>query len=90
MALPSVMKLSHAIHEHQNQKCSKDIAVHFHNAEFDCEFQKFKLSKQFYTDLDHFDFFIPTEIREDVSASYTFLSTYQQLHFSLRGPPSAV
>lgn len=88
MALPSIMKLSHAIHEHQSQSCSADISLHFHEAEFDCEFQKFKLSQQFYPPIQQYEIYSPTFWIGINSDSYSFLSTYQKLHFSLRGPPN--
>jgi len=88
MALPSIMKLSHAIHEHQSQSCSEDITLHFHEAEFDCEFQKFKLSQQFYPAIQKFEFYSPISLYDLNSNYYSFLSTYQKLHISLRGPPN--
>jgi hypothetical protein len=90
MALPSIMKLSHAIHGHQSQKCSEDISLHIHKAEFDCEFQKFKLSKQLYTELSHFEVLEFTAIRTNPSEPYSFLISYEQLPFSLRGPPDTI
>ncbi len=87
MALPAVMKLSHAIHGHRNQQCNVDIALHLHEAEFDCDFQKFKLSQQFYKAPRHFEFQTPSASEEINDDYYFFLGTYQNLHFSLRGPP---
>ena len=88
MLMPAFLNLAHAIHGHNGQTCASDIALHLHETEFDCEFQKYKLTKQFYTDLQNFDLFVLAVIRENTSVSYSFLSSYQQLHFSLRGPPS--
>lgn len=88
MALPSIMKLAHAIHGHNHQKCTENIALHLHEAGFDCEFQKFKLTQQFYAPLQEFRIFQNTSINERNYNYYFFLSSYQKLHFSLRGPPS--
>lgn len=84
---PSVVKLSHALLEHQEQLCQEEGSVHIHEIELDCDFQKFNLSPQTYPIFIDFtianDF---TVLEKDVN-QYTFLSKYQTLHFSLRGPP---
>ncbi|WP_430966372.1 hypothetical protein [Spongiimicrobium sp. 2-473A-2-J] len=88
IALPSMVKLSHAIHDHLQQECTKRGAVHIHEVELDCDFQKYKLSSQFYPALYAFTVFpVPNYDTTNFSA-YFFLSDYQALHFSLRGPPS--
>jgi len=87
MALPSTMKLSHAIFDHPDRECSKDVSLHFHKSEFDCEFQQFKLSYQFYTGLQEISYPPRPQAGITYGNLYTFLNTYQRLHFSLRGPP---
>lgn len=88
MALPNIMKLAHAVHGHKNQKCVENIAVHIHEAEFDCEFQKFKLTQQFYPPIVNFEVYSPIGQFSVNSNYYSFLSSFQKLHVSLRGPPN--
>jgi hypothetical protein len=84
---PIAVKLSHAIYEHESLECSEPAAIHVHEIELDCDFQKFKLSTQYYS--------VPTKFENKIVAVervknfnfYTFLSKYQKLHFALRGPP---
>lgn len=84
---PTVVKISHAIYEHESVACTELGEIHVHEMEFDCDFQKFKLTTQFYS--------LPTKFENKIdfvelvkSADfYTFLSKYQKLHFALRGPP---
>ena len=42
MSMPSIASLAHALYEHQDRECSKEARLHFHTAEFNCEFQKVK------------------------------------------------
>jgi len=88
MAIPSAVKLSHAIHDHMEQHCNENIPLHFHEAEFDCDFQKFKLSTQFYTGFQEFDIYKTLPAKETHYDLYTFISKCQKFHFSLRGPPA--
>ncbi len=87
MALPSAVKLAHAIHKHQERSCSKDSRLHFHTAEFDCEFQKFKNCTPLF--ITFYSYQLPT-LRTGhgiVFQLYQFLSLFQNLSFSLRAPP---
>lgn len=86
---PSIVKLKHAISEHEHFECTSIGKLHIHKVELDCDFEKFNLSPQLYSEL--------IEIPQPISLAqfkvyeecYTFLSKYQKLHFSLRGPPIA-
>lgn len=88
MAMPSLAKLSHAIFEHQERSCSSDTRLHIHTSEFDCEFQKFKVSTPFSPVLFAFRVLVPGITSELPVPSYCFLSPYKILPFSLRAPPS--
>lgn len=88
MALPSLAKLSHGIYEHKERSCSSDTRLHFHTAEFDCEFQKFKVSTPFSPVLFAFKVLVPKITSEHAIPAYCFLSPYPILPFSLRAPPS--
>ncbi len=87
MLMPAFLNLSHAIHGHNEQKCSSDITLHLHEAEFDCEFQKFKLTKQLYAELPNVNLFSAPFFEKRGISAYHFLSESEILPFSLRGPP---
>lgn len=88
MQLPAVAKISHAIYEHVDIECKDYGSLHIHEVEFDCEFDKYNLSTKYLVP----DFFVLEQeflvIPESNFSIYSFLSKYQKLHFSLRGPPS--
>lgn len=87
--VPNLVKTVHALYEHQELVCVDQSPVHVHEVEFDCDFQKYQLSPQLYPNflnLEEIPSFFSKEKNEN---QYTFLSQYQKLHFTLRGPPSA-
>lgn len=84
---PTAVKLSHAIYEHESLQCTEPGAIHVHEIELDCDFQKFKLSTQYYSILVNFETkILPVELIKN-SDFYSFLNNYQKLPFALRGPP---
>lgn len=84
---PSVLKISHAIFEHEDTHCVESGSLHVHGVELDCDFQKFKLSHQQYPVFCQIINFISFPPRDIVFSCYTYISNYQELHFTLRGPP---
>lgn len=88
MALPSVVKLTHAIQDHLELQCDENIAAHFHQSEFDCEFQKLNHSQFSYPPIQDYHFYAQVAIEKANYNFYFFLQDYQKLHFSRRGPPS--
>ncbi len=84
---PTALKLSHAIYEHESLQCAEPGAVHVHEIELDCDFQKFKLSTQYYSVPVNFENQAVTVELIKNSDFYTFLNNYQKLPFALRGPP---
>lgn len=87
MAMPSVVKLSHAIHEHKALRCCEEARMHFHAADFDCVFHKFKLSPPFYPPLFAYESYVSNGYPVFYNTNYTFLNRYQLLPFGLRAPP---
>lgn len=87
MLAPTLVKLSHALLEHQEQVCQEVGSVHVHEFEMDCDFQKFNLSPQIYPCFNEFDVSYTNTLRKETFNYYSFLSKYQKLHFALRGPP---
>lgn len=86
---PSFVKLSHALYEHQETECQEIGSVHVHDVEFECDFQKFKLSSQYYPNFVNNLSIDISIIKEKDFNFYSFLSKYQKLHFTLRGPPAS-
>ncbi len=90
--LPSAVKLSHVFAHHKHEVCKNDNndKTHFHELDVDCEFYKFKLTQQFFfkqkaLELRH------TEDNFKITASqYEFISKFQKLQTSLRGPPQLI
>jgi hypothetical protein len=88
LQLPVAAKISHAIFNHIEVDCNDYGSLHIHEIEFDCEFQKYNfLNKGVLPDYQsfHSEFLV---VSEQIFSAYTFLNKYQELHFSLRGPPA--
>ncbi|WP_033958177.1 hypothetical protein [Psychroserpens jangbogonensis] len=87
LVLPSVVKFSHTFSDHEHEVCLGENQSHFHEIDSDCDFYKFKINHQ--TTFSVLKF-IPIQVndnREVIASKYLFLSSFQKLHFSLRGPP---
>lgn len=84
---PTLTKLSHALFEHHHPECEAANALHIHEAELDCDFQKFKLSPQFYPSFWTVTEKLPMVFPQNNYPPYSFLSKFQNHHFVLRGPP---
>lgn len=86
--LPIGVKLAHHFNHHEHEVCDGYSETHFHSIDLDCEFYKFKLSKELHINLDNF------AISENVANSYFIQTlrvlpyTHQHLSFSLRAPPT--
>jgi len=85
---PSIVKMAHALIEHEHLECKAIGQLHIHEVELDCDFQDFNLSPQFHSTLVEVLRPLIIHISNKISSQYTFLSKYQKLHFALRGPPS--
>ncbi|NND79426.1 MAG: hypothetical protein HKN53_05975 [Maribacter sp.] len=87
--VPSVVKITHALSEHEHLECKAFGELHIHGIELDCDFEDFNLSPQNHSYLVEIPKPLIIEIPKRITFQYTFLSKYQKLHFALRGPPSA-
>lgn len=87
LALPTVVKSYHALFEHQEFTCIAKGDLHFHETELDCDFQKFNFSPQLF----ELGTVVPANsqfvLKEHIFGYYVSLTSFQELHFSLRGPP---
>tara|TARA_R110002051_G_scaffold79221_2_gene142977 strand:- start:853 stop:1149 length:297 start_codon:yes stop_codon:yes gene_type:complete len=85
---PTAIKLWHSTFEHKELKCVNESSVHFHSIEINCDFQKFNIAYPFLLPNNEFAEKTTNFFRIDNFDYYTYLSTFQKLHFSLRGPPA--
>lgn len=78
----------HVFEHHQHEICYGESDTHLHTLDVDCEFYKFKIN---------IPFTIPENVAELISfpevtifhtKEYSFLSEFQSLHFTRRGPPT--
>ncbi|MDX1362919.1 hypothetical protein [Arenibacter latericius] len=89
-ALPGGLKAKHAILEHHTFVCKEKGKLHVHEVELECEFHKFNISHFVFPEFSGIDDPIWTVSKIKIVDYYQFLSKYQDLHFSLRGPPSLI
>jgi len=87
LLVPSFVKLAHAFENHKHEICVKPQKSHFHEYNLDCEFYKFKMSPQTAILVDCYKSSNIKKIGASIISQYQFISNYQQLSFSLRGPP---
>mgnify|MGYP000885105588 CR=1 FL=1 len=87
ISLPSILKIKHAVTEHQTFVCKDKGKLHFHEVELDCKFDDFSIITQIFPGISPIN--IPTwkQKSEKIENFYCFLNKYQKLHFSRRGPP---
>lgn len=84
---PSVVKLGHAFEDHKHEICVDNSTEHFHTLDLECEFYKFKVNSNFIFNPLTINVLEVNSQKELIASHYTFLSKFQKLHFSLRGPP---
>lgn len=87
LLLPSALKFSHIFNHHQHEICNGEYQAHLHKTDIECNFYKFKLSSSFTLSNIEFEFISVTDNHHIDNLAYSFLSDFQQLHFTLRGPP---
>lgn len=87
LLLPSAIKFLHVFESHQHEICDGEVNAHFHTLDLDCEFYKFKLNIPFTIPDNIVQQITYAEIKPVIPSQYSFLSDYQRLHFSRRGPP---
>ena len=85
---PTVAKFNHIFH-HKYEDC-KEYKAHLHSADVECSFHKFKLTTLYTLPVFSFDFYTHEQNHANTISKYTHISEYQQLHFSLRGPPQLI
>jgi hypothetical protein len=87
LSIPDIAKINHAVNEHKEFTCSEKSKVHLHEVEFECDFHKYHITTYFSPQLINYTLFTPNHVVKQNQNYYFLLSEFQQLHFSLRGPP---
>ncbi len=90
LVTPIFVKLNHIFEDHKHEFCKTPYTNHFHELEIDCEFYDFRLNTEFNYSYTLVDIPVLTEITQSIISQYHFVSDYQQLQFSLTGPPQTV
>ena len=87
LLIPTVVKFTHIFSHHEHEVCLGEKTTHLHELDLDCSFYKFKLNNNVTFSFFNVDLISPQEEQFEILSLYSFLSKYQRLHFSLRGPP---
>ena len=90
LLIPSIVRFSHIFSHHEHKVCVGETSTHIHEVDLDCEFHKFQLNKNFAFTDSYLELFSEEEYPLQIVSQYNFLSKYQRLHFSLRGPPALI
>ena len=90
LVIPIFVKLNHIFEDHKHEVCKTPYTKHFHELEIDCEFYDFRLNTEINYSVASVDIPFLREITQSIISQYRFVSNYQQLQFSLRGPPQIV
>ncbi|RZN81388.1 MAG: hypothetical protein EVB11_10470 [Winogradskyella sp.] len=89
--MPTLVKFAHGFQNHEHEVCYDASSSHFHELDIDCDFCKFKLNTQYSHEFEYPPTTLTTELSvKKINSQYNFISDYQQLQFSLRGPPSLI
>jgi len=88
LLLPSAVKFTHAFNHYKHEVCLGEKSTHLHKIDVNCKFYDFKLTNNYVLSDSNLNVFIPKTVYLKSTTEYVFLNTYQQLHFSLRGPPA--
>ena len=87
LSFPSTVDFLHVVSGHQHDYCNHYSESHFHENNLDCDIFEFQQRAFSSPEIHSYTFFVPKVNTSVQTEAYQFLSTYQQLPFSLRGPP---
>ena len=88
--IPTAVQFTYAFNHYKHEGCLGEKTTHLHKLDLNCKFYDFKLTKNYLLGHFSFDVFETRKLPLKRVSQYIFLSSYQNLHFSLRGPPSLV
>ncbi|WP_338733786.1 hypothetical protein [Mangrovimonas cancribranchiae] len=82
-----MQKFAHAFSHHEHEVCLGTDGAHIHNFDMECEFYKFKINSSFTFTAHSYQILEFKDNHSPILSQYYFISDYQKLPFSLRGPP---
>ena len=85
--VPVTVKLIHVFEHHKHIVCNGDNSTHIHQVDVDCYFHDFHLNNNFLSPENTIELFVENCNLPEIISQYHFISDYQRLQFSLRGPP---
>ncbi|MEL0650286.1 hypothetical protein V6246_02565 [Algibacter sp. TI.3.09] len=85
--VPAGVKMAHVFAHHHHKVCTDGGKLHIHQVDLDCEFHKFHINNNFSLPDYTFTLFTEKETPTELVSQYRFISEFQQLQASLRGPP---
>ncbi|TVZ28528.1 hypothetical protein JM83_3660 [Gillisia sp. Hel_I_86] len=88
MLVPSILSFNHVFAHDFNFACNDHSTTHLHQSTLDCEFCNFHPTPVIKFQLFNFDLAEVLLPNKKFFDSYEFLSDFQTLSFSLRGPPA--
>ncbi|WP_178985207.1 hypothetical protein [Winogradskyella helgolandensis] len=88
--LPSAVKLNHVFSHHTHEVCENDKSsdTHFHDADIECNFYKFKLSNNLFIVFNNYELALTKTAVTQLPSYYISLKNYQHSIGFVRGPPS--
>ncbi|MBU2928905.1 hypothetical protein [Winogradskyella psychrotolerans] len=88
--LPSAVKLSHVFTHHTHKVCENDqsLDTHFHEADVECNFYKFKLTNNLFLVINNYELASTKTAVTQLPSYYTSLKNYHYLISFVRGPPA--
>ncbi|MCF4101736.1 hypothetical protein L1I30_08670 [Gillisia sp. M10.2A] len=89
LLFPAAVSIHIFAHE-KHSVCTDYSSTHLHKSSIDCELCKFHPVPIIAIDLFNYNIVRDIIIKESSSNHYEFLSDFQKLPFSLRGPPSSI
>lgn len=90
LLVPTAVKFAHIFAHHKHDICLGEKKTHLHEINTDCDFYKFKLTHAYTFTFFNFELFSVEENHVTIVSQYLFLSEFQRLQTSLRGPPALV
>ncbi len=87
--LPSAVKINHVFTHHTHDVCKNDqsLDTHFHKADIDCDFYKFKLTNNLFLVFNNYEIALTKTAAGQLPSYYISLKNYQHLTSFVRGPP---
>lgn len=88
MLTPVVIRYADVFVKHEHVLCEYSPKAHVHTLDAVCDFyNNIKFNYKFIIPSFTFQLFPVEDNHKIIRSQYVLLSSYQQLHFSLRGPP---